>query len=251
LVVIAIIAILAALLLTALANSNIQARQTACLNNIKQITAAGLMYMNETGDTLPLNDPALPGYNPNIHPTWAEALTNYGGTDQVRLCPSTRAPPLPLPNYPVLGNANLAWINGDFAFPSSIGSYGLNGWISHDITPYTPTAPYPQYYFRKPLSVQVPSQTPFFCDANYNMMWPVEGDPAASDLYTGYTSFINQRLPMGCCTILRHGGPTATSSVKYTTGTTLPGAINMGFDDCHGELVKLQNLWSYTWHLNW
>ena len=25
----------------------------------------------------------------------------------------------------------------------------------------------------------------------------------------------------------------------------------MGFDDGHVELVKLKNLWTYTWHLNW
>jgi hypothetical protein len=56
---------------------------------------------------------------------------------------------------------------------------------------------------------------------------------------------------MGCCTILRHGGPTASSSVPYKSGQPLPGAINMGFDDGHAELVKLKNLWSYTWHLNW
>lgn len=62
---------------------------------------------------------------------------------------------------------------------------------------------------------------------------------------------------MGCCTILRHGGPTATSSVPYKTGVLvknplpLPGAINMGCYDGHGELAKLQNLWTYTWHLNW
>jgi len=55
----------------------------------------------------------------------------------------------------------------------------------------------------------------------------------------------------GLCTILRHGGPTASSSVLYKSGNPLPGAINMSFDDGHGELVKLQNLWTYTWHLNW
>ena len=56
---------------------------------------------------------------------------------------------------------------------------------------------------------------------------------------------------MGCCTILRHGRRTATGSVSYKSGNPIPGAINMSFDDGHGELVKLQNLWTYTWHLNW
>jgi prepilin-type processing-associated H-X9-DG protein len=56
---------------------------------------------------------------------------------------------------------------------------------------------------------------------------------------------------MGCCTILRHGGPTAGSSVPWQSGQPLPGAINMSFTDGHGELVKLPNLWNYCWHLNW
>jgi prepilin-type N-terminal cleavage/methylation domain-containing protein len=146
LVVITIVAILAALLLPALANSKIQARQTACLNNIKQITAAGLMYMNETGDILPLNDPALPGYNPNVPANWEEALTNYGGIDQIRLCPSTHEPPSPIPNAPMFGTADLAWIQGDPSMTSLLGSYGLNEWISREITLYPPVALFPQFF---------------------------------------------------------------------------------------------------------
>jgi prepilin-type processing-associated H-X9-DG protein len=34
-------------------------------------------------------------------------------------------------------------------------------------------------------------------------------------------------------------------------GDPLPGTINMGFVDGHVEQVKLQNLWTYYWYLNW
>ena len=34
-------------------------------------------------------------------------------------------------------------------------------------------------------------------------------------------------------------------------GVPLPGMINMGFVDGHVEEVKLQNLWSYYWHVGW
>ncbi len=112
-------------------------------------------------------------------------------------------------------------------------------------------APYPQYFFHKPSSVRQPALTPFFFDAIYAGIWPLSTDKAASDLYIGKINTSGINLAMGCCTILRHGGPTATSSVKYTAGQPLPGAINMGFDDGHGELVRLQKLWTYTWHLNW
>ncbi len=253
LVVIAIIAILAALLLPALAGAKRQGRQIGCLNNLRQVTVAGLMYLSDTQHGLPWNVPYDPNYDPNVAISWVQALTNCGATDSVRVCPSTRQPPLSV--IQAGGAADLAWIVGDRLVPSEIGSYGQNGWF----TDFIAAAPdgmtggmYPQFMFPKLSAVLKPAQTPLFFDQNYVYAFPLEPDKAASDLYVGQNPPDSyQRDGMGCCTILRHGGRTASSTVPYKSGHPLPGAINMSFSDGHCELVKLQNLWTYYWHLNW
>ena len=53
LVVIAIIAILAAILFPVFAKAREKARQTACINNQKQITTATLMYAQDNNEMLP------------------------------------------------------------------------------------------------------------------------------------------------------------------------------------------------------
>ena len=79
-------------------------------------------------------------------------------------------------------------------------------------------------------------------------MWPLETDSPSSDLYVGATS----ETGMPRCTIVRHGGGNPSSAPRdFDTSQQLPGAINMGMADGHVELVKLESLWQYYWHLNW
>lgn len=69
LVVIAIIAILAAMLLPALAKAKAKAQQSACLNNLKQLQLAWVMYCDDNVDKLPNNGKRTAISSPT-YPTW-------------------------------------------------------------------------------------------------------------------------------------------------------------------------------------
>jgi prepilin-type processing-associated H-X9-DG protein len=111
----------------------------------------------------------------------------------------------------------------------------------------------PQFIFGNPSSIKRASQTPFFTDSIWWNEWPLEGDPPASDLSQGQALNIPG---MQRCTISRHAGKTATSSVMVQHDLlgwhiSKQAAINVGFADGHAAMVKVQDLWSLYWHDNW
>ena len=86
LVVIAIIAILAAILFPVFARAREKARQTSCLNNVKQLTTATIMYAQDYDDRLP--------FAYNFGRWWYQVLEPYTKNAQVVICPSK-------PQYPL------------------------------------------------------------------------------------------------------------------------------------------------------
>jgi prepilin-type N-terminal cleavage/methylation domain-containing protein/prepilin-type processing-associated H-X9-DG protein len=111
LVVIAIIAILAAMLLPALTRAKARAQQTQCMNNVRQLQLASIIYVADFNDFLPNNDVGSPSSlagpvawiqgnvqqfstPPQPYSTyWASAgvLWPYNSSQAIYSCPSSRA----------------------------------------------------------------------------------------------------------------------------------------------------------------
>jgi prepilin-type N-terminal cleavage/methylation domain-containing protein len=248
LVTIAVIGILAALLLPTLGSAKLKARQTLCLANLKQLTAAGLMYASDNSKHSGYNAPDFPGGH------WMGLLLeHYGKEKRLCLCPSAplRDPPAANPGYSQ-GSADRAWVRWTHDKRNMFyGSYGYNGWLYCDLVFPEPNDPRQRLLFAKDVSIQKPALTPVFVDANWVDLWPLETDQPAADLYNG-GPMGRQEDNIGRCTITRHGGQNPAKAPRsFSPHQKLPGSINMGLADGHCELVKLENLWNYYWHLDW
>src|SRR5690348_1302631 len=92
LVVIAIIAILAALLLPALGLAQGRAKQTACLNQLRQIGLGFRMWANDNRDKFPWNLPTANGGTQGAA-DWTDHFrfcSNELATPRILLCPTDK-----------------------------------------------------------------------------------------------------------------------------------------------------------------
>ena len=127
LVVIAIIAILAAILFPVFAQAREKARNTACLNNQKQIGTALLTYSQDWDQTFPHYD--------NAASLWISPLEkiiktarSVASASNVFICPSTSSNPGS--GFGTDSKTQWVWGSGkETDRGSAVGSYTHNGWM--------------------------------------------------------------------------------------------------------------------------
>jgi len=242
LVVIAIIAILAGMLLPALARAKAKAQTIKCNSNLKQLAVANFMYINDLGKGWPWQLYGGKG-------DWVQALMeNYSSAHQVRFCPSTQSPAPAKRVDPVFGTVDQTWNNVVSTNPNfNQASYGYNGWMYSGEWPddfVEGMAKAQNAAFKTEADIVNASQTPVMYDAIWVNAWPLAKDKPPRDLYKADPG---RAAMMGRLTIPRHSH-SGKAPRNFNVKDLLPGAINMSFQDGHTELIKLEKLWSLSWH---
>jgi type II secretory pathway pseudopilin PulG len=228
--VIAIIAILAAMLLPALSRAKMKAKDVNCMSNLKQLALAYMNYVTDNNRSF--------SYDLG-EDLWLRRLMIYqANVHKVRLCPMAEEQKALSFGY---GGADKAW-SWQYADPTVYrGGYTFNGWFYSDYADAKT--------FKRESAVPRPTRTPVLGDGIFVDAWPEATDAPARNLY--YQTWpadggINR------FNVARHGGASLkTAQATLPPGTRLPGSIELSFADGHVEQAKLEQLWTYEWHLNY
>jgi prepilin-type N-terminal cleavage/methylation domain-containing protein/prepilin-type processing-associated H-X9-DG protein len=263
LVVIAILGILAALLLSGLSQAKLKARSVQCLNNVRQVTLAYKVAVDEDADGW-TDGPSVASWY----------VANAGLAEKGWICPSAPRPrSVNLWGGPFdpaqwnFGAIGSAWYYGDWAGQEAgqilaragipmrtlkpnarTGSYAVNGWLLFrlfDVEANLLDAAARAQPFFSEAGIDQASATPVIGDGVDFYAYPHAWNLAPSNLFDGDAG---KGGGMNEFCIPRHGSRPSSAPNPWPPGGRLPGAVNIGFYDGHAEPVPLEGLWQLYWH---
>ena len=203
LVVIAIIAILAAILFPVFAKAREKARQTSCLNNMKQIATASHMYSQD------YDEQWTPGWNwaGCAGNYWPGLLQPYSKNLQIYICPSHESN---MCYTCCLGHpANANWVSADGRFHYSYATNAMSNWGSITWADGNGNHQGPGQPYKAMADIDKPAECIAYLEASWLEFW------AEGHIYS----------PTGARARIRHNG-----------------GLNAAFCDGHAKWVKYSNL---------
>ncbi len=244
LVVISIIALLIAILMPALGQAREQAKKTVCSTHLSQLMRALEVYEVDNDNKRFSVRNNLDFNETNLY--WMGKLAKYAGnanysqrylrgeTIELLLCPS--APAAGYNTDTTLQNPSGYW--GTRKKPwewqrtndmSTMGSYGMNGWVVYDAM-YENVPERANLYYRRWDSVK--GDVPVFGDALWTIGWPQSPDQPPTNLGDTPNDYAFSGIgEMWRFCFDRH-----------------KRSVNIAFKDSHIESVKLAELWTLPWH---
>lgn len=251
LVVIAIIALLLSVLLPSLRSAREQGRRIVCMSNLKQIGNALHLYENEYNQARfsVRND----GSDREFNLYWMGKLAPYLGQDEygekyergevidILMCPSAPASAYTEDSGLYNGVGQFGTISQPWSWDrsnemSTLGSYGISGWIAYDyyyadVRYYNPPRAFKNW-------TNIPPDTPILGDCLWTIAWPNGSDPPPPTKWNRDGVANNNRALTNDNTI--HMWKFALTQHNRKT--------DMLFKDTHVSSLGLEELWTLKWN---